>query len=155
MYRSVPHILSIRTDSFHIFSVYKQIHSMYSQYTNSEILFKDLPHFAYSLYTSTYRFFPWIHSIRTDSFRICAVSFRVLGECAQIILNIRNGIIFFIAFKGIVLQKKYVCVQLNRRPTRNNLLFGPTLTKKFLSAYSDNMRNDLQIQIFRRIRIYF
>ncbi len=41
----------------------------------------------------------------------------------------------------------YVCVQLDQRPTRNNQLFGSSLTKK-ISEYSDNMWNDLRIQIF-------
>jgi hypothetical protein len=91
------------------------------------------------------RFFPRILSIRTDSLY-------VFGECAQIILNIQNGIIFNKAFKGILLKKVCtVCVQLDQRPTRNNRLFGPSLTKKILSAYSDNMWNDLQIRISRQI----
>jgi hypothetical protein len=54
-------------------------------------------------------------------------------------LNIRNGIIFFTAFKGILLHKK-VCMGATgpKDPTRNNQLFGPSLTEKGLSAYSDN-----------------
>ncbi len=123
-YRSVPHILSIQTDSFDVFSVYEQIPSVYSQYTNSEFLFKDLPHSAYFLYT--YRFILRILSKRTDSFRL-------FGESTQIIWNIQNGIMIFTAFKGILLQKKYVCVQLDQRPTRNNRLFGPSLTKYVFS----------------------
>ncbi len=58
-------------------------------------------HSAYSQYT--YRFIPRIPSIRTDSFR-------VFGECTQIILNVRNWIIFITAFKGILFKKSmYVC----------------------------------------------
>ncbi len=88
----IPHILRIRTYSFRVFSVYKQIHSGYFQYM----------------------------------YRFC-----VLRECAQIILNIWNGIIFFAASKGTLLQEKeYVCVQLNQRPTKNNRLFISSLIKK-------------------------
>jgi hypothetical protein len=38
-------------------------------------------------------------------------------------------------------------VQLDQRPSRNKQLFSLSLTNKFLSAYSDHMRNDVQIQI--------
>ncbi len=125
----IPGIFRIHTDPFCVVSVYEQILSAFSQYTN--------------------RFFPRILSIRTDSLY-------VFGECAQIILNIQNGIIFITAFKGILFKKVYtVCVQLDQRPTRNNQLFGPSLTKKILSAYSDNMRNDLRIWISRQIWIIF
>ncbi len=120
MNRFILHILSIQTDSFRVFSVYKQqnlvrrfisfhVFSVYVQILS-----------AYSQYTN--RSIPHILSICTDSF--C-----VFGEWAQIILNIRNGIIFITAFKGIILQKKYVCVQLDRRPTSNNRLYGPSMTK--------------------------
>jgi hypothetical protein len=49
----------------------------------------------------------FVHSayshLRTDSFR-------VFGECAHIILNVRNWIIFITAFKGIFKKKSmYVC----------------------------------------------
>jgi hypothetical protein len=125
-YRFIPRILSIRTDSFRVFSVHDQIHSTYSQYTNRFIphilsiqtakfisniyliprIFRiridffhvfsvyEQIHSAYSQYTN--RFIPRTLSIRTDSFR-------VFRECAQIILNIRNWIIFITAFKGILL----------------------------------------------------
>ncbi len=81
-------------------SVYEQILSAYSHYRN--------------------RLIPCILSISTDSFR-------VFGQCTLVILNIRNGNTFFTAFKGILLKKKYVSVHLDRRPTRNNRLFGPSL----------------------------
>jgi hypothetical protein len=131
--RFIPDILSIQTVNFvqrftlfHVFFIYVLILSAYSQYMN--------------------KLMPCILSIPIDSFRI----FR---ECTQIILNVWNGIIFFLAFKGILLKKKYACMQLDQRPTRNNQLFGPSLTKKFISSYSDNTRNDLQIRISRRIQI--
>jgi hypothetical protein len=57
MYRFILRILMIRTDSFCIFSVYKQIHSAYFQYTNRFIMcipFKDLPCSVYFPYR--YRF---------------------------------------------------------------------------------------------------
>jgi hypothetical protein len=83
------HILSIQIAKFHwkisslrVFSVYVQILSTYYQYKK--------------------RFIPCILSIYTDLFRI-------FGECAQINLNIRKGIIFFTAFKGLLLKKK-VCM---------------------------------------------
>jgi hypothetical protein len=66
---------------------------------------------------------------------ICTDSFRVFGECAQIISNIWNEIIFLTAFKGILLLKK----------VWKNQLFGSCMTKKFHAAYSVNMRNDLHI----------
>ncbi len=48
IYRSIPRILRIRTDSFPVFSVYKQIHSTYSQYM--------------------YRFIPCIQRMRPNNF---------------------------------------------------------------------------------------
>jgi hypothetical protein len=75
---------------------YEQIHSAYSASTHSKIQFKDLPHIAFSLFV--YGFILHILGIRTDSF--CE-----FGECTQVISNIRNEIIFFAAFKGILLQK--------------------------------------------------
>ncbi len=70
-YRSVLCILSIGKDSFRLFSVYKRIHSVYSQYMNSKIYLEELPHSAYSLYA--YRFFLQILSIGTDLFRVFSV----------------------------------------------------------------------------------
>ncbi len=58
------------------------------------------------------------------------ISFCIFGKCTQIISNFWNEIIFFTAFKVILLQKNYVSVQLDQRPTRNNWLFGPNLTTK-------------------------
>jgi hypothetical protein len=113
----IPRILRILIDSFRVFSVYEQIHSAYFQYTN--------------------RFIPRTLSKRTDSFR-------VIRECTQIISNIRNGIIFITAFKGIILQKK-VCMCPTGPKTCKNRLFGPSMTKKFPSAYSDYTWNDLRI----------
>jgi hypothetical protein len=99
-FRFVPCILSIRTDSFRVFSVYEQqnlvrrfisfrVFSVYEQILS-----------VYSQYTN--RFIPRILSIRTDSFR-------VFGECTQIILNIWDWIIFIKAFKGYYF-KKSMCV---------------------------------------------
>ncbi len=89
-------------------------------------------HFAYS--QCLYRFVPRILSIQTDSFRhsqningfilqiltLRADSSRVFREWAQIILNIRNGIILPQLLKGYyrVLQKQYECVQLDQKSTR-------------------------------------
>ncbi len=63
-------------------------------------------HTAYSQYT--YRFIPRILRMRPNT----------------VISNIRYWIIFIPAYNGILLQKKYVCVQLDRRSKRNNQLFG-------------------------------
>ncbi len=137
-------ILSSCTDPFRVFSVYEQIHSAYSQYTD--------------------RFIPLILSVRTAKFclkiyvippilYICTDSFHIFSEYQQI-LNIRNGIIFHTAFKEILLLKKYKCVQLDQRPTTNNRLFALVWQKKILSACSDDMQDYLQIRISRRIQIY-
>jgi hypothetical protein len=67
-YRFTPCILSTWRGSFHIFSVYKQIHSAYPVNMYSEILFEALPYFVYSPYT--YRFILRILRMRTDSFNI-------------------------------------------------------------------------------------
>jgi hypothetical protein len=152
--RLIPPILSIYTDSFHVFLVYEQIHFVHSQYTNRLIppilsiytesfhvfLVYEQIHFVHSQYTN--RLIPPILSIYTDSFHI-------LWESGKIILNIRNIIIFFTAFKGVYYKKQCVCVQLDQRTTRNNQLFSTRLTNKFLSSYSNNMQNDLQIRIYR------
>jgi hypothetical protein len=47
--------------------------------------------------------------------------------------------------KGYYFRKKYVCVQLDQRPTRNNKLFGPSLTKNVF----------LHILIIRRMTLEF
>ncbi len=79
----IPHILRIRVDSFRVFSVYEQIHSTYSQYTN--------------------RFIPRTLSIRTDSFR-------VIRECAQIIRIFRIELFSLQLLKGYYFKKSmYVC----------------------------------------------
>ncbi len=67
-YRSVPRILSIRTDTFCVFSVYEQIHSGYSQYTNRfipSILCIQTAKFS----LNTYLILRILH-IRIDSFRV-------------------------------------------------------------------------------------
>ncbi len=116
----IPRILSIRTDSFCVFSVYEQL-DLVRIFTSFRVFSEYIQiHSAYSQYTN--RFIPRILSVRTDSFR-------VFGEFAQIIFNVRNWIIFLRAFKRILLQKKYVCVQVDRRATRNDQLFGPSMTK--------------------------
>jgi hypothetical protein len=53
-----------------------------------------------------------------------------------------------------LLKGYYVCVQLDKRPVRKNRLFGPSMTEKFLSAYSDKTQNDLRIWISQKIQIY-
>ncbi len=139
----LPRILRIRKDSFCVVSVYRQIHFAHSQYTNNKIWFIDLPQSTYSPYT--YRFFPHSLSIRTDPFcvfsvYVCADSLCRFGESAQIISHIWNWIIFFTAFKGTLLQNKYVCVQLDRRLTKYNWLFGPSMTKiyfRVLTKYEE------------------
>jgi hypothetical protein len=113
MYRFVPRILSIRTDSFRVFSVYKQIHSVYSQYTNRFI--PRILSIQTAKFSSNIFLIPRILCIRIDSFRVFSVfeqihstnsqytnrfiprtlsirtdSFRVIRECTQIISNIRN-----------------------------------------------------------------
>ncbi len=152
-----PHIISIRTDSFRVFSVYEQIHSVYSANTHSQITFEDLPYSAYSpymvctdllhIFSVTNTLIPCILSIQADSF----LAFR---KCTQIILSIWIEIIFLAAFKGKLLQKMFVSVQLDPRLTRNYWLFGSSLTKKIPYAYSDNTQNDLRIWISQQIRIY-
>jgi hypothetical protein len=100
MYRSILHILSIWTDSFRVFSVYKQQNFVW-RFTSFRIFSVYVQILsAYCQYTN--RFIQCILSIHTDSF--C-----VFGECAQIILNIRKGIFFCTAFKGILPLKK-VCM---------------------------------------------
>ncbi len=92
MNRFIPHIQRYaqrnsvgRFILFRIFSLFVQIHSAHSQNTK-------------------YRFILRMLSIRTDSFR-------VFRECAEIISNFRNGIIFLIAFKGTLLPETvWMCV---------------------------------------------
>jgi hypothetical protein len=112
--------LSICADSYCILSVYKQIHSAYSQYMN-----RFIPHiqqictaiFLPKIYLipsilQMHRFilcisvYEQIHSVYSkyilkDSFcefcSICTDSFCIFGEFVQIMSNIRNGIFFFIA----------------------------------------------------------
>ncbi len=117
MNRFISLILSIQTDSFCVFSAYEQQNFIW-RFTSFRVFSAYIQILsAYSQYTN--RLIQCILSIPTESFR-------VFRECAQIILNIRNGIIFYTAFKWILLQKKYACVQLDQRPPRNNRLFGPT-----------------------------
>ncbi len=77
-----------------------QIHSACLANRYRKIPFNDLTYSVFS--PCTYRFFSHILSITTDSFPVA-------GECAQMISNTRNGIIFFTAFKGILPQKT-VCM---------------------------------------------
>jgi hypothetical protein len=91
-YRFIPRILRIWTDSFCLFSLYKQVHSAYSQFTtdsfrifsvyelihsaystntHSKIRLKDIPYSGYSLYL--YRLTPCALSIQPDSFRLFSV----------------------------------------------------------------------------------
>jgi hypothetical protein len=131
IYRCVLCILRIQTNSF---CVFLQTYSfrIFSVYKQRNFVWKFTSFHVFSVYvqilspgsTYTYRFIPSILSKCTDSFSI----FR---ECNQIIFNIQNGIFVFAALKGILLKKKYVCLQLDQRPTRNYRLFGNSLTKKF------------------------
>ncbi len=143
--RSVPCILSIRTDSFRIFSVYEQIHSAYSQYTYRFIPCVLSTVYETAKFCSKIYLIPRSLCIRTDSFCIFSVYEEIYSAYFQYTyrfdlrirrmrpnnLEFQNGIIFFTAFERTLLQKKYLCVQLDQRPTRNNLLFAPCLTKKF------------------------
>jgi hypothetical protein len=52
-------------------------------------------------------------------------------------------------FKRHHFKNHYVCVHLKQGPTRNN--YVAQFKKKFIFAYSDNTRNDLQIRITRLI----
>jgi hypothetical protein len=92
--------------AFRVFSVYVRIRSVYSQCKN--------------------RFTLRILSKWTDLFRL-------FEECAETISNIRNWIIFFIAFKGKLLQNQYVYVQRDRILTRNKLLIHSSLTTKIMT----------------------
>ncbi len=143
-YRSVPCILNIWPDSFCIFSVYEQ-QNFIQRFTSFRVLsVYDQILSAYSQYTT--RFFLRILSIHTDSFRI----FR---ECAQIIWNIWKGIIFFTAFKGILLQKiMYLCNW--TKDLQGIINYLALACQKKNSTYSDNVQNDLWIWIFWRIQIY-
>jgi hypothetical protein len=115
-------ILSIKTDSFCIFSVY-ELQNFFRRFTSFHV-FSVYVQILFVYSQCTNRFILRILSICTDSLRI-------LGEWALIILYIQNIIIFFTAFKGILLQKIYVCVQLDWRPIRNNRLSGPSLLTNF------------------------
>jgi hypothetical protein len=66
----ISHILSIRTDPLHVFSVYKQIHSAYYQYEQQNCVRRFTSFHEFSMYVCMYRFSPRIPSIRTDSFRV-------------------------------------------------------------------------------------
>jgi hypothetical protein len=70
-HRFVLRILSIRTDSFYIFSVYQQIHSVSPAHTHSKIPLKGLPFYVCALYM--YRYIPRILSVQTDPFRMFLV----------------------------------------------------------------------------------
>jgi hypothetical protein len=90
MNRFIPHILSIQTAKF-----------------SSKIYL--IPRIL-SICTYSFRIFSVFEQIHSSILSMRSDSFPVLGECAQIILNIRNVIIFVTAFKGILLQKKvFVC----------------------------------------------
>ncbi len=130
--RFIPDILSIQTVNFvqrftlfRVFFIYVLILSAYSQYMN--------------------KLMPCILSIPIDSFRI-------FGECAQIILNVWNGIIFFLAFKGILLEKSmHVC---NWTKDLQGIINYLVLAwQKNFFPHILIMRNDLQIRISRRIQI--
>jgi hypothetical protein len=80
-YRFVPHMLSIRTNSFRIFSVYEQIHSAYSQYTN-----RFIPHILSirtAKFSSKIYLIPRNLHIRTDSFRVFSEYEQILSAYSQ------------------------------------------------------------------------
>ncbi len=104
MNRFILHILSIRTDSFRIFSVYKQrnlvrrftsfhVFSVYVQILSAYSQYIKQIHSAYSQYT--YRFIPRIRKMRPNNLKYLELNY------------------FILAFKGIPLFKKsmygYVC----------------------------------------------
>jgi hypothetical protein len=172
----IPRILSIHTDPFHVFSVYKQIHSAYSQYMN-----RFIPCIL-SIRTEKFRWkinlIPGILHIHTNSFRafsvyeqihsaysqctnrfiphilsLCADSFHVFGECAQIISNIFGMELFSLQLlKGHYFKKVCMCAV---GPTGINPLCGPSLTKKFLSAYSDNSKMTFEFEYLREFEFIF
>ncbi len=138
--------------AFHVYLVHTQICSAHSQCTKdsfcvSQYRNKFIPH-VLSIWTAKFRLKIYIilHILRiyTDSFHVFSV-YEHSAYSQYTYRFIWNEIIFFTAFKAILLQKKYVCVQQDRRLTSNNRSFGLSLSKKFLSMYSDNMPNDLQI----------
>lgn len=160
--------LGCGTDSFCVFSVYEQIYSAYFQYMNRSFcvfnkylqwnsiwrsnlfrvfLFSGYVqiHSAHSKYMN--RLIPRILNTHTDSFR-------VFGICAQIILNIRNGIIFFSVFKGTLHQKTVCSDVCNWTKNPQGIINYLTLIwHKKCSAYLDNMRNDLQIKILANLNL--
>ncbi len=56
---------------------------------------------------------------------------------------------------GHYLKRQFVRVQQDHRPTRNNQLFGSSLTKEIIIAYSDNMQNDLWIKHLSEYKFIF
>jgi hypothetical protein len=55
----------------------------------------------------------------------------------QIVLNTQNWIIYFTAFKGTLLQKQFMSVQLDPEP-QGIIDYFALAWQKILSAYSDN-----------------
>ncbi len=110
-YRFIPRIRSIWTGKFSL-NIYL-IPRILQIRTESFLIFSvyEQIHSAYSQYT--YRYIPHIWRMRPNNF-----------EC----LDLNH---FHYRFKGILLyfKKKYVCVQEDRRATRNDRLFGPSITK--------------------------
>ncbi len=103
-YRSVPHILSIRTDSFCIFSVYDTfIPFILSIWTGKLHLKIYLILRSLRICTDSFRVFSVYKQIHSVILSIHADSFHVFGEWALINSNIRNWIIFITDFKGILL----------------------------------------------------
>jgi hypothetical protein len=154
---------------FSHFSLYVQILSVDSQYTNRFIL--HIQRLCIVKFHSKIYLIPSILRIRTDSLWVFSVYERIYSTYSQgsqytyrFVLCIRrmrsNNIkysewnLFSSQFlKGHYFKKQFVSVQLDSKLPGNNLLFCSSFTKKIPHAYYDNMRNDLQIQIFRRIWI--
>ncbi len=156
MSRSVPCILSIRTDSFRVFSVYEQIHSVCSQYKKQLNFVRRFTSFrlvfvfvqilsAYSHYTK--RYILHIFSIHTDSFR-------VFEECAQIILNFGMELFLLQLLKGHYFKKSmYVC---NWTKDLQGIIYylPPCLTKKISFCIFSLYPEWLWICISLWLRIY-
>ncbi len=145
-------------------SIYKQIPSTYSQYTNKFIprsqqicrarfcrkIFLILR--VLRICTDTLRGFSVYIIILSCLLSTSKDWLRIFCKSAQIISNIQNEIIFFTAFKRTLLKKTFKSVQLDVRHTGNNWLFW--LTTKISSDYSDNTWNDLLIWMSWPIQIY-
>ncbi len=77
----IQRVLSIRTDSFHVFSVYDQIHSAYSQCTNRFI--PRILSILTAKFSSKIYLIPHILHLRTYSFRVFSVYKQIRSAYSQ------------------------------------------------------------------------